>query len=69
MADKATDVAISYVVPADSVASGLDLLQKAPGEGCRVVDLFLTSGTPGGPDSSSGHAVVTVLVDRRRPPD
>ena len=65
-ADKAADLAISYVVQASSVASGLDLLQKAPGEGDRIVDLFVTSATPGGAGSTSGHAVVTVLVERRR---
>ena len=66
MADKPTDVAISYVVQANSVAAGLDLLQRAPGEGYRVVDLFMTSGAPSGADSASGHAIVTVLADPRR---
>ncbi len=66
MADKATGLVINYVVQASSVSSGLDLLKKAPGEGHRVVDLFVTSATPGGAGSTLGHAIVTVLVDRRR---
>ena len=62
MADKATDLVISYSVHYDGSVHGNESLEKALAEGYRVVDVISTAATLGGESTGCGHCVVTVLL-------
>lgn len=63
MADKATDLVISYAVRYDgTVKDSYAPLQKALDDGYRVIDVFTNAASSGGASNSPGTVVVTVLL-------
>jgi hypothetical protein len=62
MAEKATDLVMSYIVHPTGKVENHEGLQKALAEGYRVVDVFLTPMQVGGEGSNIGSVVVTVLL-------
>jgi len=62
MADKATDLVVSYTVQSAGNCPGYERLQEALNAGYRVVDLVATPISPGGGSTGFGAVSVTVLL-------